>query len=63
MTIAIPKKNTISHKLELERADLGRVVRSTVSSNPVLRGIQDPEDAMIVNPVSVNPAWNSSAMR
>ena len=63
VTKAIPKKNTISHKLELERADLGRVVRSTVSSNPVLRGIEDPEDAMIVNPVSVNPAWNSSALR
>lgn len=51
VAIAIQKKNTISHKLELERADLGRVVRSTVSSYPVLRGIQDPKDAMIMNPV------------
>lgn len=53
VVIAIQKKNTISHdhQLELERADLGRVVRSTVSSYPVLRGIQDPKDAMIINPV------------
>lgn len=51
VAIVIQKKNTISHKLELERADLSWVVRSTVSSNPVLRGIQDPKDAMIINPV------------